>query len=569
MTRRTRQHDRMVLEDGREVEPYTLEGYYDAGGNYIPGYYDEDGQYHLGYGYWDARGCWRVAHGYYDPSGEWVSTDGPVESAAHEAAESAPIWEATSDRDIYTDAFFADRGGETLEIAHLWGDHLLSVRSFEEARTVTLGAGGEADFRVGADIGDDEVPLVVFEGGWQLVVLPGMRGRVRHGEDVYRLEELARDRVTLGPETSVRAEIDGHTFVAHFTSMPTVAGNTLALDRVGLPYQAASAAAHLLLLLAAMMLPGHAGDLSLSQHEERDQFVEMVLRPDQEPTTKADWMKGGGETGDEKAAEHRGEETKAGAEESEQPDGQMQIEGPPENEETAVKKARDEQVATEAGVMGALQSSQVASTFGSADQAVGSDTMDAIGTIDGAEAGHANGFGGLGVRGDGRGGGGGVGDGVGIGSIGTGDGAGGCGKLGGCDGPPGKGEPQLGDNPETTPTAVPGDPEVCSEPGGAGQSCPLSKEIIRRVVRQHRREIRYCYEKELQANPTLEGRVVVDFSISPGGDVVSAVIGESTLNNAAVEQCMQAKIRQWTFPLENGKRLYEITYPFNFTSAAK
>jgi TonB family protein len=95
---------------------------------------------------------------------------------------------------------------------------------------------------------------------------------------------------------------------------------------------------------------------------------------------------------------------------------------------------------------------------------------------------------------------------------------------------------------------------------------PLSREIIRRVVRQHRREIKYCYEKELQSNPELAGRVTVNFTITPSGDVVSALVKESSLGNTAVEQCMQNKIRHWTFPGTEQPGMVQVNYPFNFSA---
>jgi TonB family protein len=92
------------------------------------------------------------------------------------------------------------------------------------------------------------------------------------------------------------------------------------------------------------------------------------------------------------------------------------------------------------------------------------------------------------------------------------------------------------------------------------------RETIQRVVRQHRREIiKYCYEKELQTTPGLEGRVVVEFTIAPSGEVVAALVDQSTLGNAEVENCMQNKIRHWTFPPVDDVQMAKVSYPFNFS----
>ena len=110
----------VTAADGSEVEPFTLQGYYDAHGNYIPGYYDESGQYILGYGYYDEAGAWIVTYGYYNAAGDWIETDKPVTSVEELG------WQGPGDREYYTDIFFEGKGGDTLEIAMVWSDQVLS-----------------------------------------------------------------------------------------------------------------------------------------------------------------------------------------------------------------------------------------------------------------------------------------------------------------------------------------------------------------------------------------------------------------------------------------------------------
>jgi TonB family protein len=558
----------ITTEQGREVEPYTLQGYYDEGGNYIPGYYDEHGQYHLGYGYYDDQGQWQVAYGYYDPEGNWVPTEEPVQSVgeATRGGGERPIWERRSDRKEYTHSFFSEDDGDTLEVAHLWGDHVLSVSSFKEARSVTIGPGKADDFRVGERTAESETPLVIFnDGRWMLTLTERMTGYLRQGREEKTLQQLiesgqARQSaqlqdgylIPIGPQTSARLELDDHTFLVHFTKMPAVSGVGFSVDKAPLPYQAVSAAAHILFLLAAMSLPGDAGDLSLDEYSDQNRFAEMVLKPEQKKKKKPDWMKKGNE---EKAAKHKGEETKAGKKDSEQTDKKMQVKGDPNNDNSQLKKKRNKKVAMNAGVMKMFQQDQVASEFGDASKSVGSDAIHALGNLDGKSGGESKGFGGLGLEGSGRGGGGGMSeDGLGIGEVGT------AGRGGGGRGGDGYGEGQgdLGEKEQAQPEVVPQRPDVDGS---------LDKEIIRKVVRQHRREVKYCYEKELQKNEGLKGRVVVQFTISPSGGVVAALITESTLGNTNVERCMQNKIRRWTFPAPKGGGVVKVNYPFNFSSS--
>ena len=63
----------------------------------------------------------------------------------------------------------------------------------------------------------------------------------------------------------------------------------------------------------------------------------------------------------------------------------------------------------------------------------------------------------------------------------------------------------------------------------------LDKEIIRRIVRRHLNEVRYCYQQALTRRPTLEGRLVTQFTIAPTGQVLAAVVQSSTLREVSVE----------------------------------
>lgn len=90
----------------------------------------------------------------------------------------------------------------------------------------------------------------------------------------------------------------------------------------------------------------------------------------------------------------------------------------------------------------------------------------------------------------------------------------------------------------------------------------LSREVIRRVIRRHINEVRFCYEQELNQRPDLSGRVLVSFIISPTGAVQSASVGSSTINNARVESCITQAVRRWTFPAPDGGGVVGVNYPF-------
>jgi hypothetical protein len=94
----------------------------------------------------------------------------------------------------------------------------------------------------------------------------------------------------------------------------------------------------------------------------------------------------------------------------------------------------------------------------------------------------------------------------------------------------------------------------------------LDKEVIARVIQSQLGQIRYCYERQLSANPDLYGKVLVKFTIGGAGSVVAQTIGTSSLNNAMVEGCILRRIAGWQFPQPKGGTNVLVTYPFLFKS---
>lgn len=92
----------------------------------------------------------------------------------------------------------------------------------------------------------------------------------------------------------------------------------------------------------------------------------------------------------------------------------------------------------------------------------------------------------------------------------------------------------------------------------------LDKEVIAGVIKGQLGQIRYCYERQLSANPELYGKVQIRFTIGDGGEVVSQSIGSTTLNNAMVEGCILRRVSGWRFPKPKGGTAVIVTYPFLF-----
>ena len=91
-------------------------------------------------------------------------------------------------------------------------------------------------------------------------------------------------------------------------------------------------------------------------------------------------------------------------------------------------------------------------------------------------------------------------------------------------------------------------------------------------------EITHCYEKELQKDPKLQGKVIVKFVIAPDGSVSTATTVRSILDdpagyldNPAVEDCVKKIVLAILFPEAKERSSWfraedvVVKYPFVFS----
>lgn len=94
----------------------------------------------------------------------------------------------------------------------------------------------------------------------------------------------------------------------------------------------------------------------------------------------------------------------------------------------------------------------------------------------------------------------------------------------------------------------------------------MDREAIRRVIREHLREIRNCYERELQRTPDLYGKVVITWDIVEGGRVSQAGVSRNEIGSANVGECIAARLKTWKFPDPPKDQVGRVSYPFVFSS---
>ena len=98
--------------------------------------------------------------------------------------------------------------------------------------------------------------------------------------------------------------------------------------------------------------------------------------------------------------------------------------------------------------------------------------------------------------------------------------------------------------------------------GDAVTEGSLTKEEIEAVIRANLAQIKACYERNLQGNRQLSGRVQSAFIIGTDGRVTESSIAQSTLGNKGTENCIREAILRWKFPLPRGGGVVNVKYPF-------
>jgi protein TonB len=90
-----------------------------------------------------------------------------------------------------------------------------------------------------------------------------------------------------------------------------------------------------------------------------------------------------------------------------------------------------------------------------------------------------------------------------------------------------------------------------------------SADEIERVFQKNKGGIFNIYNRALRKNPSLEGKVVVELTIAPGGEVIRVNLISSELGDAALERKLVLKIKRFKFSKANVAEI-TVTYPIYF-----
>ena len=101
--------------------------------------------------------------------------------------------------------------------------------------------------------------------------------------------------------------------------------------------------------------------------------------------------------------------------------------------------------------------------------------------------------------------------------------------------------------------------------GGSGKASRGAEEIAL-VFTKNKGAIDSMYARALRDNPALQGKVVIEMTISPAGDIVSARIVSSELNDPAFEEKLLARVKLFKFEAKDVATL-TATKPIDFFPA--
>lgn len=412
------------------------------------------------------------------------------------------------------DAMHDRSAGRVLEVAQVFGDSILDIKHYGRADAVRLGE--TADFYIPSDMlpSGSHVLFHWEDGAWVAEIAPNWAGFIDRGDE----RSSMRDR--MGSGTRLRLEDDevlvldlGPTlFVARSVwKSRKLVGAGQEIDPTLLSL---ASLVGVLAALAGMIGANLPAPPQLSHMEMISRIIDVSLTQPKPPVPtaakKAGPASGGGDQGDKRSINKE----------------------PPKGD-----------TLKHAGVLDVFDDAELKSVLG--DASLPSDLMAGIDGLIGKSATTGPGVNGFAGRCAGH-------DCTGFGSS-TGEGIGDDLTHHGKD---------FGQSGGTWTKGPRGEISAIPEEGiMIGQ---IDRSLVDAVVKRHLREIKYCYQRELQKVPTLSGKVTVKFVIAGDGSVSSATTKTSTLGNSAAEACINSRFSHMQFPALKAGGIAIVSYPFLF-----
>jgi TonB family protein len=426
-------------------------------------------------------------------------------------------------------------GTKILRVAIVQGGKIIEERHVRRPDSVSVGQDAKNTFVIPASNLPPTFPVFDFRGThYYLLFTERMDGRVRIGAkdmdfaalrsqklaqkrgSVYalQLDDSAKGKVSLGEVTLLFQFVPPPPSPTRMALPPEFRGTLwTSLDHVFFTILAASVLLNFT-GAACIALSAKPPDADITLDELPDRFAKLLVPPAPEEKPK------------------------------EEPKGEEKVEKKEvkKKEKPASEEARKEAIAQKVQSKGILKILGSSGGQGALKDLLGegTGTQDVASALKGAQGGVVVATTG-GVGGP-RGGG--AGSAAGIGDVGT----------------AGGGNVSLGNK---------GDARVSGRVSAASpevDSADVDREALARYIKARLTAIRGCYEKELKRNPTLKGKVVVRFNITPAGRAGDIRIEENSVGSAEVGECIASLMRSWVFPFKPPEEV-AVQYPFLFTAS--
>ncbi len=488
-------------------------------------------------------------------------------------------------------AFEAPEHAREFEVTALWGDHILDVSNYYDPVVLTAGESASNEYIIPSDGIPEEFPLITIEedGTAYLAFTDDMKGTVRARDKIYTVGELREEKfvkrfadyyvVALKQEDFAKVSIGNiNFFMLYVKPAPRIKAAPFFQNDPIMMRTAIGSFLLLMLLMVGLSFIEPPKPVTIDMVPER--IAKIVIRkkpkiPDAVQVKDAATQEGGSVKGEGgKAPEPEGKAGKPDA--PKKPDAPQQMAPKPEKKPEPVvakpapekpkatpkpppRKVVDQQQAKKVGMLDALSRSGIKNDLknlinSTAGSSAGFESFDKA--VSGAKGNSIDAFGagGKGLKGVDAGGGGqtvGI-DGPSTKGLGRGFEGGGIGE--GISGPG-----RLGQKGEHSVNIISENVQVLSG---------LPKDVINEVVARHKSEIRACYDAALQRNPSVKGKIVVAFSISPQGVVQTASVKESTVGDSMLGNCITSRVKSWIFPKPEAPVVTEVSaYPFFLSPA--
>lgn len=477
------------------------------------------------------------------------------------------------------------RADGAIEVAVLWKDNVMAELTLgKRDRGLSIGSKATNDIVIDDPAIERPQHLLVSRcpDGSALLHLTGkMSGEIYINGSRHTISDVFGEFPSFGipitEKTRARLFFGDVVVYIHQATKPKLLLPMAGVDTDVISHLGVSAVLHAILLVLVFLVPHDANSLEVDSFSLEDDFVVIEsMVPESEPEEVPLILQHEPDSdGEDDVLPEMDGNGRPGEDDEEREDRRLAVEGDPDNERVEVSRVEPEEAVRHRSALAVVEElSLPTSAFGR--ERLGYDAVDAYADWEGESIGpdRCCDFGELG---DGSGGS--NPNGFGIGPIST------AGHFGPGDGgfadPLDEMTPREERPVEVTLCGHSAEPDELIQPDDEtardvmhvelrcappleGQ---LDREVIRRVVREHHREIRECYNQQYQSNSDLAGRVVVSFTVASHGDVVRAEISESDLDNDDVEDCLVRRFRRFRFPEAGTAGLIHVYYPFVFTGS--